>query len=125
MYFQQGDVILERVDDGTMPKGKPVRAERGSLVLERGEATGHAHRVDAEGGVNLFNVAGVLYLQNMAKTMLLWLMTQALSGMARTVSLFPFAPPVPVPFLSYTSLSMIPMMMCLGVVLLDGEASND
>lgn len=44
---RQGDVYLKPAD---MPagKGKKIKAERGRLILARGEATGHHHSVSAD-----------------------------------------------------------------------------
>lgn len=42
MLYQQGDVILEKIEG-------PVSGKKlGHLILARGEATGHAHRVKAD-----------------------------------------------------------------------------
>jgi hypothetical protein len=60
---RQGDVFLERV--GAMPEGlKPVKRERGRVVLAHGEVTGHAHAIK-ERKVRLFGPddAGDTYLQ--------------------------------------------------------------
>jgi hypothetical protein len=63
--FRQGDVLLVRVDD--MPSGRPVEAERGRLVLARGEATGHHHSVAVE-DAELVDAAEGVFLRVMAST---------------------------------------------------------
>ena len=45
--IRQGDVFLERID--TIPKSAtPVPLENGRLILAHGEATGHAHVIQAK-----------------------------------------------------------------------------
>lgn len=54
MMLQQGDVILERIEE--------VKGEKlGHLVLAEGEVTGHAH-VITEGEAELYEDNGTLYL---------------------------------------------------------------
>lgn len=44
MQIQQGDVLIEKVD--ALPEGcKEVKRRQGRIVLQKGEATGHAHRI--------------------------------------------------------------------------------
>lgn len=44
--IRQGDVLLMRVADGTIPAGaRPVARDQGRVVLEWGESTGHSHAV--------------------------------------------------------------------------------
>jgi len=54
MFYQQGDVIIERVE---LIKGKKL----GHLTLAEGEVTGHHHRV-IEGDAELYEEKDVLYL---------------------------------------------------------------
>jgi hypothetical protein len=47
--YRQGDILIVRVDEA--PEGARRKAERGRLILARGEVTGHHHSVavqDAE-----------------------------------------------------------------------------
>jgi hypothetical protein len=61
MQYRQGDVLLEVVD--AVPVGaKIVRPKNGQHVLAEGEATGHAHTVEACYGT-LYEKGGVLYLK--------------------------------------------------------------
>jgi hypothetical protein len=46
MQYRQGDVLLERVEHDV--KGKKIRATKKRHILAHGEATGHAHTVDAD-----------------------------------------------------------------------------
>lgn len=60
MQVRQGDVLLEVVS--AVPAGaKIVAPKNGKHVLAEGEATGHAHTVEAEYGT-LYEKDGVLYL---------------------------------------------------------------
>lgn len=60
-YYQQGDVIIERVE--AVLSGKAVPPEGGRLILAKGEATGHAHAIEDIAGVELVNGPdGNLYL---------------------------------------------------------------
>ena len=54
--YQQGDVNMFEAED--VPKGLKSRkpAERG-FVLAEGESSGHAHTIEAEPGVDLFEGA--------------------------------------------------------------------
>lgn len=64
MQIQQGDVVLEQVDD--LPMGvKLKKAGKRGLVLMEGEATGHFHSI-AETNPDiceLYEVEGVLYVK--------------------------------------------------------------
>lgn len=55
--FQQGDVILQQVSPGSVPKGEKKPA---SPVLAEGEVTGHAHRLAGE--FRSFEVGGGRYV---------------------------------------------------------------
>jgi hypothetical protein len=59
--FRQGDVLIARVK--AIPKGaKPVKRDRGRVVLAYGEVTGHAHAI-VEPEALLFDDKGDLYLE--------------------------------------------------------------
>lgn len=60
----QGDVIFVKID--SIPAGaKKVTPQRKSgYVLAEGEATGHAHVLTAEPGVELFERDGMLFIKN-------------------------------------------------------------
>jgi hypothetical protein len=47
-HYRQGDVLLIRVDGLFATKGRKVSREDGRVVLAHGEATGHAHAIEAE-----------------------------------------------------------------------------
>lgn len=49
-YYQQGDVIVERVD--AVPQGDEVAAENGRIILAKGELTGHTHAIEEIAGVS-------------------------------------------------------------------------
>lgn len=51
---RQGDLLFIKLDTGTMDyhrhghgRGQNLEGENGTVVLARGEVTGHAHRIDA------------------------------------------------------------------------------
>jgi hypothetical protein len=51
--IRQGDVMLRKV--ASLPKdAKEVAPQNGKFVLALGEATGHHHRISADGGVKCF-----------------------------------------------------------------------
>ena len=53
MFLQQGDVLLTKVAKDKISKtAKRVAPVRGRLILAEGEATGHAHAVTTEEGIN-------------------------------------------------------------------------
>ena len=56
--YRHGDVLIAPVAD--VPKGAKPRDD---LVLARGEVTGHAHRVEASGKVELFEHDDQLFLR--------------------------------------------------------------
>jgi hypothetical protein len=61
-YLQQGDVYLY---PGELPKGKltPVKPTQRGFVLAEGEATGHAHTIEAEPEVEISQDAeGTMWL---------------------------------------------------------------
>ena len=55
MYYQQGDIIIEKVSE---IKGKKLN----HLVLAKGEITGHNHQV-MEGEAELYEHEGTLFLR--------------------------------------------------------------
>ena len=55
MIYQQGDVLIEKVEE---IKGKKLN----HLVLARGEVTGHCHEITA-GEAELYEEEGILYLR--------------------------------------------------------------
>ena len=57
MYLQQGDVILEKVNDV-----EGVKIKHNGVLME-GEVTGHAHRIVDIAGVEFYNKDGLLYLK--------------------------------------------------------------
>jgi len=58
--IRQGDVFFTPVS--RIPKGaKKVKPENGLLILARGEASGHAHVLEATPEVELYEKDGVLY----------------------------------------------------------------
>jgi hypothetical protein len=60
--FQQGDVIL-KLRDALPASCKPVAPGARGFVLAEGEATGHAHTIEATPGVELHEKDGVLWLR--------------------------------------------------------------
>jgi len=71
---RQGDVFLVRIEDKTVEEdintAKEVPPEKGSVILAHGEATGHAHRVDAT-VAKLYTVDDERYLRVSQHTQLL------------------------------------------------------
>lgn len=62
--YRHGDLVLRRVR--SVPKNaKPVMPTARGYVLAEGEATGHAHTIDAVPGVEMYERDGVLYLRVM------------------------------------------------------------
>jgi hypothetical protein len=61
--LQQGDVLLARVE--ALPPGAVQRAvDPRGIVLADGEATGHAHVIERERGVEAYECGGTLYVAN-------------------------------------------------------------
>lgn len=56
-FYQQGDVIIEKVDSVEGQKIDP------NGVLAEGGATGHAHRIADLTGLDFYEKDGVLYLK--------------------------------------------------------------
>jgi hypothetical protein len=56
--WRQGDVFIVAID--RLPSG---RAESHSLVLAKGEITGHSHRVQESEGANASLIGGQLFLE--------------------------------------------------------------
>lgn len=48
-YFQQGDLILTRVSDTDLVHNNATKVTTDKAILQRGDATGHAHRIDGKG----------------------------------------------------------------------------
>jgi hypothetical protein len=61
--WRYGDVLIAAVE--TIP-GDALR--RPGCVLAEGEATGHSHRIDRAGTVELLDRGGTLYLRVLAET---------------------------------------------------------
>jgi hypothetical protein len=60
-YFQQGDILIERVD--AAPTGETVPPENGRIILAKGELTGHAHAIEDIAGIKFIKGAdGNFYL---------------------------------------------------------------
>ena len=66
MLLRQGDVLIETVAE--IPAGATRRA---SSILAYGEATGHAHRIEAPERAEVFELNGQLYLKVTDPTRLL------------------------------------------------------
>ena len=63
--IQQGDVL---VFEASIPKDAiPIQAKQGRFVLAEGEATGHAHVIDAIPGVSMFRLANTLFLSALSQ----------------------------------------------------------
>jgi hypothetical protein len=61
--YRQGDVLLIRAAHRRTSEAKPVDRDRGRLVLAYGEATGHAHAIDATLAELFEEKDGRLYLR--------------------------------------------------------------
>lgn len=55
--YRQGDVLLIKVKNDSTACAEEITADRGRIVLAYGEATGHAHALDARLAA-LFAIAG-------------------------------------------------------------------
>lgn len=66
VMFRQGDLLLVRVDQA--PEGQRQKAERGRLILARGEATGHHHSVAVRDAELIVTAAEAVFLRIMAPT---------------------------------------------------------
>jgi hypothetical protein len=62
-HYRQGDVLLIRVDGLFATKGRKVACEDGRVVLAHGEATGHAHAIEAAGAELYEEADGKRFLQ--------------------------------------------------------------
>lgn len=58
-YYQQGDVLLIRTDEAWI-RNLPSKH---SPIIQLGEATGHAHRIDGPKYMQYENMAGDRYLK--------------------------------------------------------------
>lgn len=65
--FQQGDVLLKRVD-AVPANAKKRAATNGRFVVAEGETTGHAHVLEATPAVEMFERNGTLYLKVLEAT---------------------------------------------------------
>lgn len=63
MKIQQGDCLFREIKN--IPKdAKRVIPENGKYVLRRGEATGHAHTIEATEEIECYEKDGILYLKS-------------------------------------------------------------
>ena len=61
--YRQGDILISYIPESDVPKdARPVAPINGRMVLAEGEATGHAHTIDADYGT-MVEKDGVLYLR--------------------------------------------------------------
>ncbi len=63
MLYRHGDILLQLVDE--LPSDARPLA---TLVLARGEVTGHNHRIQRPESATLWEAKGMLYLQVVADT---------------------------------------------------------
>ena len=69
LIHQQGDVLLYLAK--ALPNGaRRIQADLPSIVLAEGEATGHAHRIEATPDVELYEKDGTMYLRVLAESKL-------------------------------------------------------
>ena len=62
-WYQQGDVIIERIEE--LPAGvKATQAKPRGFVLAEGEHTGHAHVIDRLAGIEFVEKDGLFYIKN-------------------------------------------------------------
>lgn len=70
LKYQQGDVLLFKVENGDFPEEELENAKKlKHCVLAEGEATGHKHQMDAL-KATLFLVGTAMYLKVLQKTVL-------------------------------------------------------
>jgi hypothetical protein len=67
--IRQGDVLLVKVDEVPAEATKVKRDQRGRLIVAEGEATGHAHAIQAK-SANLFEMGTFMYLEATRKVVL-------------------------------------------------------
>lgn len=68
---RQGDVLVERIDGGSIPVGATEIPSNGRVILAYGEVTGHCHAVYPESGVlpaKLWDAGAERFLQVMSAT---------------------------------------------------------
>ena len=51
-HYRQGDVLIIRVEPGSVETTKAIKRESGRVILAHGEQTGHSHAI-ADKGVTL------------------------------------------------------------------------
>jgi hypothetical protein len=62
LVFQQGDVLLYRVNN--IPKGEKIDSQNNEYILAEGEVTGHKHKIVANNFVTMIKADnGQVYLQ--------------------------------------------------------------
>ena len=62
MYYQQGDVLLQKVSE--IPESAKKKANiNGRIVLAEGEATGHAHAITDVAECELYTLADALFVK--------------------------------------------------------------
>ena len=64
MIYQQGDVLLTKID--SLPLGNKVERKERGYILAEGEATGHAHVIEEE--IEMVEKDGTLYIGCKADT---------------------------------------------------------
>lgn len=68
MYYQQGDVIVEKVD--SIPSSAVEKEVVSKIVLAQGSATGHAHVINDTTNVKVFSEGDDMYLSVSKETVL-------------------------------------------------------
>jgi hypothetical protein len=61
--YRQGDVLLVRMQNRTLPEATLVPRDQGRIILALGEATGHAHAIAAADAELLEVADGERYLR--------------------------------------------------------------
>ena len=69
LIHQQGDLLLY-LARALPDDAQRIQTDRSSLILAEGEATGHAHRIEATPDVELYEKAGVMYLRVLTESKL-------------------------------------------------------
>ncbi|MCH7845150.1 MAG: hypothetical protein IH850_04900, partial [Acidobacteria bacterium] len=65
--YRQGDVLLVRIDPPNLSQAEPMPEEGGRVVLAHGEATGHAHTIEADyATLYMVDGAAILHLERAA-----------------------------------------------------------
>lgn len=68
--YRHGDVLALRIDKIPAKAKRVTPGPRGYVIAE-GEATGHAHTIEATSDVEMYERGGVLYMRVLAPTLLL------------------------------------------------------